>query len=323
MRAGVIIQLFAEFIVKEYLISIGGQRVLRIAVVHDAKKPDLPSKELLQAIRDRGLEPVFLRISGLSASFNGEIALFYGRRRISNLSGAIIRSLGSVTSVEQYVRRLALLKNMEQTGVIVMNPVDGLALARDKYAALTALSRAGLQVPKTLVTEDIGLAYDFVKNVGKAVIKPLIGSRGYGSVLVDNPEVAFRIFKTLASFNQVIYVQEYVDKKAHDIRVFVVDNKVLASIQRFSTKPDEWRTNIAQGGKAKAYNPPEEVKEMAIKACEVLGLWYAGVDIAEDREKGYVIFEVNAAPDWQGLVEATGVRPAKAIVDLMVKKSRS
>ncbi|MHC1600765.1 MAG: ATP-grasp domain-containing protein [Candidatus Nezhaarchaeales archaeon] len=296
---------------------------MRIAVIHDAKKPDPPSKELLQAIKERNLEPVFLRISGLSASFNGGISLFYGRRRMSSIDGAIVRSLGSVTSVEQYVRRLALLRSMEQSGIVVMNPVDGLALARDKYGALIALSKAGLQVPKTLVTEDIGLAYDFVKNLGKAVIKPLIGSRGYGSVLVEDPEVAFRIFKTLVSFNQVIYVQEYVDKKAHDIRVFVVGNEVLASIQRFSTKPDEWRTNIAQGGKAKAYNPPEEVKEMALKACEVLGLWYAGVDIAEDHEKGYVIFEVNAAPDWQGLVEATGVRPAEAIVNFMIKRCKN
>lgn len=294
---------------------------MKLAVVHDTKKPDLPSREILEAIKSRGLTPVFLRISGLSTSVD-EAAIFYGKQRMSKVDGVIVRSMGATVSVEQYVRRLTLLKEMEQMGVAVMNPVEGMAKARDKYGALSILSRAGLRVPKTIVTEDIGLAYDFVAALGKAVVKPLIGSRGYGSVLVDNPEIAFRIFKTLLSFNQVIYVQEYVNKKAYDVRVFVVDGEVLASIQRFITKPGEWRTNIAQGGKAKAYNPSDEVKEVAIKACEVLGLWYAGVDIAETDKGSYVIFEVNAAPDWQGLAEATGVKPAEAIVDTIVKKCK-
>ncbi len=295
---------------------------MRIAVVHDVRRPDPPSRELLQAIKDRGLEPVFLRISSLSTTLGNGVEIFYGKKKLSNLNAMIIRSLGSIVTVEQYVRRIALLKCIEDASIIVMNPVHGLALARDKYAALMTLSKAGLRVPKTLVTEDVSLAYDFVKEVGKAVVKPLIGSRGYGSVLVDNPEVAFRVFKTLASFNQVMYVQEYINKRAYDIRVFVVGGEVLASIKRISVKPNEWRTNIAQGGKAEAYNPPEEVKEIAIKACEVLGLWYAGVDVAEDPDKGYVIFEVNAAPDWQGLVEATGIHPAKAIIDFIVKKCK-
>jgi len=297
---------------------------LRLAVIHDAKKPDAPSQELLEVIKNKGLTPVFLRISGLSTSIDGwgRATVFYGKHKLTKIDGAIVRSIGTTTSIEQYVRRLTLLKELEREGMVVMNPVDGMAKARDKYGALSFLSRAGLRVPETIVTEDIGLAYDFVAKFGKAVIKPLIGSRGYGSVLVDNPEIAFRIFKTLASFNQVIYVQEYIEKKSYDLRVFVVDGEVLASIQRFITKPGEWRTNVAQGGKAKAYNPPEEVKEMAIKACEVLGLWYAGVDIAETDDRGYVIFEVNAAPDWQGLAEATGVRPAEAITETLIRRCK-
>ncbi|MEM2363494.1 MAG: RimK family alpha-L-glutamate ligase [Candidatus Nezhaarchaeales archaeon] len=295
---------------------------MRLAVVHDMKKPDLPSREILETIKSRGFTPLFLRISDLSSSVGDETAIFYGKKSISKVDGAIIRSLGATISVEQYVRRLTLLKEMEQMGVTVMNPVEGMAKARDKYRALSVLSKAGLRVPRTIVTEDLGLAYNFAAALGRVVVKPLIGSRGYGSVLIDNPEIAFRVFKTILSFNQVIYAQEYIDKKAYDVRVFVVDGEVLASIQRFITKPGEWRTNIAQGGKAKAYNPPDEVKEMAIKACEGLGLWYAGVDIAETEEGGYVIFEVNAAPDWQGLAEATGVRPAEAIVDTIIRKCK-
>ncbi|MEM4576751.1 MAG: RimK family alpha-L-glutamate ligase [Candidatus Nezhaarchaeales archaeon] len=295
---------------------------MKLAVVHDSKRPDLPSRELLDVIKKKGLTPLFLRISSLSTSINGEQAIFYGKQKLSDIDGAIVRSIGSTISVEQYVRRITLLKEIERMGVVVMNPVEGMVKARDKYNALSILSSAGIRVPRTIVTEDIGLAYDFVSKIGKAVIKPLMGSRGYGSVLVEDPEVAFRIFKTLASFNQVIYAQEYIDKSSYDVRIFVVDGEVLASIKRFIARPGEWRTNIAQGGRAKAYSPPEELREVAIKACEVLGLWYAGVDVAETDNGGYVIFEVNAAPDWQGLSEATGVKPPEAIVDLIIRKCK-
>lgn len=273
----------------------------------------------MEAAKSKGLEAVFLRLSGLSSEVGHLRSFYYGRRSLSRIDGAIVRSLGSVVSVEQYVRRIALLKEMERSGITVMNPVEGLVMARDKYGALALLSRHGIKVPRTLVTEDLGLAYNFSKEVGRVVVKPLIGSRGYGSVLIEDPEVALRVFKTLISFNQVIYVQEYVAKRHFDLRVFVLGGEVLACIKRVSVVPGEWRTNIAQGGKAEAYKAPPEVEEMAIKACEVLGLWYAGVDVIE-RGGEYLILEVNAAPDWHGLMEATGVKPAKAIIDFIVEK---
>jgi len=53
--------------------------------------------------------------------------------------------------------------------------------------------------------------------------------------------------------------------------------------------------------------------ELALKTCDILGLGYAGVDIAETDE-GYFILEVNPSMSWQGFKEATGINPAKYIV---------
>ncbi len=56
------------------------------------------------------------------------------------------------------------------------------------------------------------------------------------------------------------------------------------------------------------------IVDLGIKAAEVMGLDYCGVDIMESPD-GPVVLEVNAAPGWQGLNEATG----KDVADLVVR----
>jgi len=62
---------------------------------------------------------------------------------------------------------------------------------------------------------------------------------------------------------------------------------------------NSWKTNIAQGAQGVPVREEEapEIFATAVKASTVLGLDYAGVDIAEDVSTGkYYILEVNAFP---------------------------
>ena len=47
-----------------------------------------------------------------------------------------------------------------------------------------------------------------------------------------------------------------------------------------------------------------ELRDLAVRAVEVVGLRVAGVDLLESRN-GLVVLEVNASPGFQGLEEAT------------------
>jgi len=58
---------------------------------------------------------------------------------------------------------------------------------------------------------------------------------------------------------------------------------------------------------------PDEILELGVKATHAIGLDYAGVDVIES-ERGPVILEVNGAPGWQALKQATGVDIAEEIV---------
>lgn len=292
---------------------------MRIAVVHDLLRPTYTVKQLLRAIRELGATPVYIPISYVSVEICSDKP-FRLRNRVLEVDGVIVRSIGFTIDLDQFIFRISLLKHMEEEGIVVMNPVLPFLTSRNKYLSLVLLRRAGLPVPRTVVTEDLAYAYNVARELGEIVVKPLQGSRGYGAMRISDADLAYNIMRTLLSFHKPIYVQKFVKKPGRDIRVFVVGEEVVAAIYRIAPE-GSWKTNIAQGGKAVPCDLTPELRELAIRAVKALGLWYGGVDIAETDE-GPVIFEVNGAPDWRGLEAATGVSPAKAIVQYLIEKLR-
>ena len=68
--------------------------------------------------------------------------------------------------------------------------------------------------------------------MGDVVIKPIFGSMGHGMVRVSDPDVAFRVVRSLEQLRTVFYVQRAVDHGGRDVRVFVVGGRVLGAIER-------------------------------------------------------------------------------------------
>ena len=75
-----------------------------------------------------------------------------------------------------------------------------------------------------------------------------------------------------------------------------------------------WITNIKQGARAEAAIPSQDLVDLALRACDCVGVDFAGVDIMQTRDGGFVVLEVNSMPAWQGLQRATHTRIAEAIV---------
>ncbi|WP_245544557.1 ATP-grasp domain-containing protein [Metallosphaera yellowstonensis] len=296
-------------------------QLLKIAVIHESQKITEASKQLLMEIKSRGHTAYYIRVSRINAYVQGGVKTSYSGRKLE-LDGALLRNLGFLTTIEQMVRRIDMLREVENSGVKMMNSVSSMLLARDKFASISTLAKHGVDVPPTAIVEEPMEIMRLVQEWGEVVIKPLIGSLGLGSVKVSDPDVAFRIARSILSVNQPVYVQKYVKKPNRDIRAFVVGERMLGSIYRMSQ--DNWKTNVAQGALVQAMSPPElsEVEEISVKATKILGLEYAGVDIVEDLEGGYKVLEVNAAPLWKGFQAATSINPAKHIVDLLVERIR-
>ncbi len=286
-------------------------------------------EDLRRAIVSSGNVPEMIYADSMDISLSdGEIGATQSSERASGASSGrikirsdaiLLRHLGTIRDYEQFTFRLFGMKSFEEKGIYVMNPVMNWLVATDKFGALVKLSARGLPVPETVVSEHMFVAYSAVKRFKEVVVKPLRSAMGFGVFRVSDPDVAMHSFSTLTNMNKPIYVQKYMEKKGGgDYRVVVVGGEIVGAEFR---KGKTWKSNVAQGAVPKGVKADKELSELAIRSCEVLGLDYAGIDIA-DTDEGYRILETNPTLSWQGFKKATGINPAKCIVAQIIRKAK-
>ena len=233
---------------------------------------------------------------------------------LGRADGVLIRMMPP-GSLEQVVFRMDALHRLEATGVPVINPPRAVEAAVDKYLALARIDAAGCPVPPTWVGESAADALAACRDLGgDVVVKPLFGSEGRGLVRVTDPELALRTCWTLEQLRAVIYVQRFVRNPGFDVRVFVLDGRVIGAIRRHAPQGD-WRTNVALGGRAEAIQPGAGPEALAVAAALSVGAVVAGVDLIFDLDRDlWVVLEVNAVPGWRALAATTGVDVAALIL---------
>lgn len=227
---------------------------------------------------------------------------------------AVLARIIPAGSLEQMIYRVDALHWIEKRGVPVMNSARAIERTVDKFYTSALLQEAGLPTPETVVCETSTEAMASVIRMGDVIIKPIFGSMGHGMVRVSDPDVAFRVVRSLEQLKVVFYIQRVVDHGGRDIRVFVVGGKVLGAIERRAPE-GQWRTNVSLGGAAHPIELPASWEQMALSAAAVVGADYAGVDLLPSRDGSVFVLEVNGIPGWQGLKQATGIDVAGAVVE--------
>jgi RimK family alpha-L-glutamate ligase len=202
----------------------------------------------------------------------------------------------------------------------LLNPPGAVTTAIHKFATAAALAEAGLPVPDALLALAAGRLNQARERFGeRAVYKTAIGTHGGGAWQVDlddpvNPRVGDR----------QAFIQRFVDApeggRPRDARVYVVDGSVVAAMYRYAPE-GEWRTNVSLGGEVEdaTADLPTQAKEVAVRAAEVVGLDYAGVDLIETVD-GWTVLETNPTAGFRGLFRATGTSPAPHIAALAIER---
>ena len=251
----------------------------------------------------------------------GGHAISAGQIPLTGADGVLVRMMPP-GSLEQVVFRMDALHRLAAIGVPVMNPPAAIEASVDKYLALAKIEASGLPVPATWVGESAKDALGAFEDLGgDVVIKPLFGSEGRGLVRVTEFEVARRVLHALERIGSVLYLQRYIPNAGHDLRVFVLGNRVVGAIRRHAPKGD-WRTNVAVGGRAEAVTIDAETEALAIRAAKAVGAVMAGVDLLYDPNESPFVLEVNAVPGWRALANATKVDVATEILIALRGMSR-
>lgn len=282
------------------------------------------SSKIIEALEARGAKVHVFSLGQVVARVGfgeGAPALEARGLNLSRLAVLLVRPIGP-GSLDEIIFRVDLLHKLEKLGVPIVNKPSAIERAVDKYYALTVLEDAGLKVPKTVVTERPAEAFKAFKELkGDIVVKPVFGSRGLGVTRATDQEAAGRIFRLLAYNHFVLYEQEFIWHGGRDIRCFVIDGRVVASMYRLAEKGD-WKTNVSRGGKPVPFKPPSHVEETAIKAAEALGCEIAGVDLMETGDGCLLVHEVNSQPGFRGLQTSSGVNIAAQIAEYLIRKAK-
>lgn len=230
----------------------------------------------------------------------------------------IIPRCGSETSYFT----LAVLRHFERQGVAIVNGPSAVEAVADKLHTLQILAGAGLPAPKTILGKfpvDVNLVE---RELGfPVVVKKLKGTRGAGVVLC-NDRAQFDDLANLldgaASGADFIFQQYIKASHGRDVRVLVIDGRVVAAMER-RAMDGGFKSNISLGGSAKPFKPTKEMASLALKVAEALDLHVAGVDILFD-ERGYRICEANSSPGFQGLERACAVNVPEYVFEAMGRK---
>ena len=122
-----------------------------------------------------------------------------------------------------HLRALYTLRVLNDWGVATVNTFEVANTCGDKILTSSALTRAGVPQPRTIVAYDNDSALAAIDELGYPVVmKPAIGSWGRLLSRINDRDAAEAILEhkvTLGSFHHgAFYIQEYVNKPGRDIR---------------------------------------------------------------------------------------------------------
>ena len=198
----------------------------------------------------------------------------------------------------------------------------GWMLVKDKLYTHQILAQSNLDIPKTMLLR-YPIDIDFVeKNIGfPVIVKKISGSYGRGVFLCENKKQLNQLV-TMAELTKKSYdiiIQEFVkDTWGKDLRVFVVNNKVVGCMMRQATD-DDFRANLSRGGEGFPYEVNEQIEWLSSESSKALGLDIAGVDLLF-QNGGYKICEVNSNPGFEGMEMFTKKNIAGEIVSFIKLK---
>ena len=227
---------------------------------------------------------------------------------------------------------LNVLRALENNCVVV-NTGESTRIVNDKYLAHLALAKNNLPVA------DFALVHlankDALKNsfnmLGKSVlIKPRFGGWGVGIRKVDSVEELFDTAELLLSFlptdqQQILLEKYYPNDISKWIAVVVFGDKVLFGYRKKLLGSSKWKIydpekKDGKGMYSEYIDPPQELREISLKAKKAIGKDIIGFDFIL-TEEGYKIVDENGRPGiYSQCIKGADIDIEKEIIDLILSK---
>jgi ribosomal protein S6--L-glutamate ligase len=247
-------------------------------------------------------------------------------------SNPVVRYEGTdLSDVDVIIPRIAssltkygssIVRQFEMQNVFTTTSSIALVRSRDKLRSMQLLAKAGVGIPKTVFARETADPEDVIEQAGGVplIIKVARGTHGKGVVLAETKKATEAVMQAFYVEGVNFLVQEFIKESAGtDIRAFVVNGKVVASMKRQSLN-DDFRSNLHQGGEGSSIKLTEEERKTAQRAAKAMGLAICGVDMMRS-ERGPLVLEVNSSPGF-GIEKVTNRNVASHILDYIEQNAK-
>jgi [lysine-biosynthesis-protein LysW]--L-2-aminoadipate ligase len=220
-------------------------------------------------------------------------------------------------------RAVHALKIFNDFGIPTVNTFEVAEVCGSKFLTTQALIKTRVPTPKCYMAFTPESALAAMDELGfPCVIKPNTGSWGRLISKINDRDAAEAILEhkqILGSYHHsIFYIQEYVEKKGRDIRSFVVGDRCIAAVYRYSP---HWITNTARGGKTENCPITDEVHDLSVRAAKAVGGGVVAIDLFE-TPAGLSVNEVNYTMEFRNSITVTGVNIPAKVVDYVLEVGR-
>ncbi len=248
----------------------------------------------------------------------GQTRIFYLGEVLKNIDAIIPRIGASATH-----SGASIIRHFELNQVFTCLKSEALLLSRDKLTCLQILSAHGIPIPRSAICRNIASLDPILKWIGEypVILKMLNSTHGLGVLQAFNKNQANAMFESYTKLRQKMMIQEFISEAdGADIRVFVVDGKVVASMKRQAAQ-GEFRSNLHRGASSTTEQLSNEEIRIALESARILKLGVAGVDILRSKH-GPLILEVNPSPGLEGIEGTTQIDIASRIIQYVERNAR-
>lgn len=227
---------------------------------------------------------------------------FITRSDISRLNEFDALFIRDTTFVNHYTYRFS--RQAAAEGLVVIDDPNSIIKCNNKVYLAELLARHHLPAPKTLLVHRDNVA-DIIPTLGlPCVLKQPDSSFGVGVQKAETRQELLHKVKAQLEKSELIVAQEWLPTE-FDWRVGVLNRRVLF-VCRYYMAPGHWQI-VRHGPQRKDYvegrtvaysvgEAPEEVVSLGLKAANLIGDGFYGVDIKQ-LEGRCVVIEINDNPN--------------------------
>ena len=196
---------------------------------------------------------------------DSKFSISYKNEHIATPSFAICRTINPMLS-----------QQLEYMKIPVYNNAFVSSICNNKMKTYQYVSSFGIEIMNT------SFANKKIENIKYPfVIKPVDGKGGKNVCLIENENEYDKVLSLLG--NSECVIQSVASDIGKDLRVYVIDKKIIASIIRISNS--DFRSNFCLGGTAELYKLSNDEIKIVKSIIDMFDFGFVGIDFVFNNGK--------------------------------------